>query len=82
MSAVAHYVAGVLARETMIEIVESLSQSADWKPGNRVQTLRGSSRGVILRILKDGRIVWRPDGSRAELISLPESLCNDQPARD
>ena len=50
MSAVAHYIAGVLDRESMVEIVESLSKSADLKPGDRVKTLRGSTRGVIVRV--------------------------------
>jgi hypothetical protein len=74
MSAVAHYIAGVLPWEAMVEIVESLSEAADLKPGDRVKTLRGTMRGVILRLLADGRLVWRVDGSRAELTSLPESL--------
>jgi hypothetical protein len=74
MSAVAHYIAGVLDRENMVEIVESLWQSADFKPGDRVKTLRGSTLGVIVRVLPDGRMAWRPDGSQAELIALPESL--------
>ncbi len=74
MSAVAHYIAGVLDREAMVEIVESLSESADLKPGQRVKTLRGSTHGTIVRLLDDGRVAWRPDGSQAELIALPESL--------
>jgi hypothetical protein len=76
-SAVAHYVAGVLDRDSMIRIIESLWQSASFQPGQRVQTLRSSARGVILRILDDGRIVWRPDGTDAELSALPESLKPD-----
>jgi hypothetical protein len=81
-SAVGHYIAGVLDREAMIEIVESLCESADFKPGDRVKTLRGSTRGVVLGILPDGRVRWRPDGSQAELVALPESLlrgCVDEP---
>ena len=74
MSAVAHYIAGVLDRESMVEIVESLCQTADLKPGNRVKTLRGTTHGVIVRILDDGRVVWKPDESVSELIALPESL--------
>ena len=74
MSAVAHYIAGVLDRESMVEIIESLCQSTDFKPGDRVKTLRGSTRGVIVRVLADGRVAWRPDGSQSELIALPESL--------
>jgi hypothetical protein len=74
ISAVAHYIAGVLDRDAMVEIVESLSLSAELGPGDRVKTLRGTVRGVILRILSDGRVAWRPDGSQSELIALPESL--------
>ena len=58
----------------MVQIVESLCQSAELKPGDRVQTLRGTTRGTILRILSDGRVAWQPDGSASELIALPESL--------
>jgi hypothetical protein len=64
----------VLDPEAMVEIVEGLCESAELKPGDRVKTLRGSTRGVIVRILPDGRVEWRPDGSRAELVTLPESM--------
>jgi hypothetical protein len=73
-SAVAHYIAGVLDREAMAEIVEGLCESAEFKPGDRVKTLRGSTRGVIVRVLPDGRVAWRADGSQADLVALPESL--------
>lgn len=73
-SAVAHYIAGVLDREAMVEIIETLSQSADFQPGDRVKTMRGSLHGVVVRLLEDGRIVWRPDGTDSELTGLPESL--------
>ena len=46
---------------------------ADFKSGDRVKTLKGSMNGKILRVLPDGRVVWRAD-SGAELTSLPESL--------
>jgi hypothetical protein len=65
----------VLDREAMVEIVESLSDIVAWKPGDRVKTLRGSLHGVIVRTLKDGRAVWKPDGTESELTALPESLC-------
>ena len=78
MSAVAHYIAGVLPWESMVEIVESLSETADWKPGDRVKTLRGSTRGVIVRLEEDGRVVWRPDGTESELMALPESLLREE----
>ena len=74
MSAIAHYIAGVLDREPMVEIVESLCESAELRPGDRVKTLRGSVRGVVVKIQPDGRVVWRPDGRTTELIALPESL--------
>jgi len=79
MSGVAHYIAGVLDRESMVDIVEGLWEVADFQPGDRVKTLRGSAHGVILRRLPDGRIVWRPDGSGAELIALPEGLLRGRP---
>src|SRR5437667_5928176 len=72
MSAVAHYIAGVLDKESMIEIVESLSEAADWKAGDRLKTLRGTTRGVVIRLTEDGRVVWRPDGTQSELMALPE----------
>lgn len=58
----------------MAQAVESLARSSDLKAGDRVKTLRGSTQGVIIRMLKDGRVVWRPDGTDGELIGLPESL--------
>lgn len=79
-SAAAHYIAGVLDREAMVGIVESLCETADWQPGDRVKTLRGSLRGVIVRMLEGGRVVWRPDGTESELMALPESLCSDRPS--
>jgi hypothetical protein len=78
MSAVAHYIAGVLPWEAMVEIVESLSETADWKPGDRVKTQRGSLHGKIIRVLEDGRVVWKPDGTTSELTALPESLCAEK----
>ncbi|MFZ4774289.1 MAG: hypothetical protein ACOYM3_02930 [Terrimicrobiaceae bacterium] len=74
ISAVAHYVAGVLDRDSMISMVDSLCESASFSPGDRVQTLRGSTSGVIVRILDDGLVAWRPDSGISELIGLPESL--------
>ena len=74
VSAVAHYVAGVLDQKSMVSIVDSLCESALFQPGDRVQTLRGSTSGVVVRILDDGRIEWRPAGSSSGLIGLPESL--------
>jgi hypothetical protein len=58
----------------MIEIVESLCHSATFAAGDFVKTLRGSTRGVIVRVLDDGRIVWTPRGGKSELIGLPETL--------
>lgn len=73
-SAIAHYIAGVLDWNFAAEIVESLSAPIDFEPGDRVKTFRGASQGTIIRILPDGRVVWKSDGSSAELIAMPESL--------
>lgn len=74
-SAVAYFITGVLDENLMIDAVNTLSETADWKPGDRVKTLRGSLRGKILRILEEGRIVWQPNGTTSELTALPEILC-------
>jgi hypothetical protein len=78
MSAVAHYIAGVLDKEVMHEIVDSLTETADWKTGDRVKSLRGTTRGIIVRLMEDGRVVWKPNGSNSELMALPESLVRDK----
>jgi len=54
--------------------LRSLAALADFKPGDRVKTLRGSTQGVIVSVLSDGRVAWRPDGSQSEITALPESL--------
>lgn len=77
MSAAAHYIAGVLDHESMAQIVEELCASADFQPGDRVKTLRGSMSGTILRLMPDGRVVWRAD-SDAELMALPEALLKEK----
>jgi len=73
-AAVAHFITGVLEERFMLEMVETLAQSADLKPGDRVKTIHDSLHGVILRKLEDGRVVWQPDGTGSELTALPESL--------
>lgn len=77
-SAIAHYIAGVLDREAMVAAVDSLSEAAALMPGSRVKTLRGLLRGVITRVLEDGRVAVRADGSASELLCLPESLLPDE----
>ena len=57
-----------------MQIIESLCQSANFQPGDRVKTLRGSLHGVIVRVLADGKVVWQPDSAENELTALPESL--------
>jgi hypothetical protein len=76
-SAIAHYIAGVLDREAMVEIVEALCESAELQAGDRVKTLRGTSRGVVKRVLEDGRIVWKADGTGTEFTALPETLLKE-----
>ncbi len=60
----------------MKSIVESLSQISDFQPGDRVKTLKGTLRGVIVNILDDGRVEWRAE-TGTELLALPESLLPD-----
>ena len=74
VSAVGHYIAGVLDRESLVAVVEELCAAFDFQPGDRVMTLRGSARGVVVRLVPDGRVLWRPDGGGMELLALPESL--------
>jgi hypothetical protein len=76
-SAVGHYIAGVLDRAAMVQIIEALCRAADLLAGTRVRTLRGSVRGVITRVLEDGRVAVRADGAAGEMISLPENLMPD-----
>jgi hypothetical protein len=77
-SLAAHYIAGVLDREPLVEGISVLAELCEWKPGDRVQTLKGSLHGVIRQILPDGRVEWRPDGQTGELIALPESLLKEK----
>ena len=76
-SAAAHFITGVLELESLVTVIEDLCAAAEFKPGDRVKTLRGSTRGVVLKILADGKIVWRPDGTKSELAGLPESLLRE-----
>ena len=77
-SLAAHYVAGVLEQELMRRGIESLCLSADFKPGDRVKTLKGTMRGIVGKILADGRVSWLPDGNSMELLALPESLLREE----
>ncbi|HUA37161.1 MAG TPA: hypothetical protein VMA35_02040 [Candidatus Sulfopaludibacter sp.] len=72
-SLAAHYVAGVLDQSSVVSGVISLAEKVDFKPGDRVKTLKGSMNGTVLPVLSDGRVKWRAD-SGVELTSLPESL--------
>ena len=71
---VADYVAGGLERAVMVEIVEGLWTMAELRPGTRVKTLRGAAEGVVLHRFPDGRVLWRPKGSEADLMAQPGSL--------
>ena len=70
----AHYIAGVLDREAAFSGLVNLLEAADFQPGDRVRTMKGSLRGTVVRVQNDGKIVWQPDGDKPELTSLPESL--------
>jgi hypothetical protein len=77
-SLAAHFVAGVLDRESMESGLTSLAELAQFQVGDRVKTLRGSARGTVKRVLPDGRIAFRPDGHRSELIAVPEGLLREK----
>jgi hypothetical protein len=76
-SLAAHYVAGVLDYQSMESGLTALAELAEFQPGDRIKTLRGSMRGTIVSVLSDGRVVWRAD-SGTELTALPESLIREQ----
>jgi hypothetical protein len=76
-SVVAHFITGVLDRGMMVESFNSLARAAQFQAGDRVKTMRGSLRGVITRVLEDGRVVVRAEGGASELFCLPESLLPD-----
>ncbi len=65
--------AGVLDQKSVVSAIASLAEKADFQPGDRVKTLRGSVTGTIVNLMPDGRVIWRAD-SGAELTALPESL--------
>ncbi|HYT59723.1 MAG TPA: hypothetical protein VEL06_06105 [Haliangiales bacterium] len=60
--------------------IEALSDAADFRPGDRVRTLKGSRKGVVRRLLPDGRVAWLPEGNKAELVALPEGLLRERKA--
>lgn len=72
-SAIGHFIAGVLDRDSMVQVIGELWQVAQLQSGDRVKTLKGTLRGTITRVLEDGRVTWRPDGAASEF-ALPESL--------
>jgi hypothetical protein len=76
-SLAAHFVAGVLDGKSLESGIVALAELANFKPGDRVKTLRGTMHGQIVNVLDDGRVVWRTD-SGVELIALPESLVREQ----
>lgn len=74
VGAIAHYIAGVLDRESMVRFVEELSEATDLKIGDRVESLKGSLQGEVTQVFDDGRIEWQPDGGVSKLTCSPESV--------
>lgn len=64
----------------MTGLLDGLCEESGFKTGDEVQTLRSSMRGKIVRVLADGRVVWRTN-SGAELTALPESLIRQMKQR-
>jgi len=73
MSAVAHYVAGAVDRESIARNMNELCASADLQAGERLKPLRDSMPGRIVRESGDGRVTWRR-ASDVEFTVLPGSL--------
>jgi hypothetical protein len=67
----------VLHYQSMESGLTALAELADFHAGDRVKALRGSMHGTIVRVLEDGRVVWRAD-SGTELTALPESLVRER----
>ena len=63
-----------MRRAPVTQGIIALADIANFKPGDRVKTLKGSLHGVVRRIMPDGRIAWQPDDNEAEVTALPESL--------
>lgn len=80
-SAVEQHISGTLDEDWMTEIIVGLATTVPLRPGDRVRTLRGSIRGVILNVFADGRVLWRPIGTAAALTALPETLLLEQKQR-
>lgn len=81
LAAVSDYIDGALERAALVEIVEGLWEAAPLRPGTRVKTLRGAVEGVVLRVLSDQRVLWRPRGSTADWVAEPGSLLPVRAAR-
>lgn len=80
-TAIVRFVAGLMERAAMVEIVENLWSPMRPEPGDRVRTLRGSLVGTVLGTAPDGRVHWLPDCASVRLITLPELLLRIDSAR-
>jgi len=76
-SLAAHYVAGTLDWDSLCLGIDSLTEAPDFKVGDRVKTLKGSTHGVIVNLLPDGRVAWKPDGTSSELRAFPDALLRE-----
>ncbi|MDK3156710.1 hypothetical protein QPK87_09005 [Kamptonema cortianum] len=75
-SAVAHYVSGVLDKDSMAATFVSLGRKHTFKPGDRVKTLKGSLRGRVVEIASSGHVVWN-DGF-GNITASADSLLPDE----
>jgi hypothetical protein len=60
--------------EAAVNGINSLLTVEVLNPGDRVSTLRMTTKGKVMRILADGRVAWLPDGRKTELLAAPETL--------
>jgi hypothetical protein len=80
-SLAAHCVAGVVDKQQALSGIRSLLVAELLQPGDHVTTLKSSNRGVVTRVLPDGRVAWLPAGRKVELLAAPETLLKAKPRK-
>jgi len=75
-SATAHYISGLpdFNKTALLNVFKSLTTIHSFKPGERVQTLKGSLTGRVIKNNPDGTITVKVDNAATTIKSLPENL--------
>jgi len=74
VSTIVHYIAGVAPKSQMEDILFELEDSRPLQIGDRVQTLKGSLIGEVIRFDGDGRVVWKVGGTGSEFVTALHGL--------